>query len=326
MTEPTLTLAIDLYDRHMPFFLGTVSPPDGFSIEALEVGMVPPRRHGIARHRRMLTDREFDIAEVSLASYIMAIARGDDLIATPVFPRRLFSQNHIFVNSKAGIESPKDLEGRQVAIWAFQVTMSVLAKGDLKREYGVSWENIRWRTMHEEELAWSGGGDVDIERLPDGCDVVELLRAGEIDGFIHPHPPSAVLSADPRIRRLFADSDRESARYYKKYDYYPIMHVLAFPRDLATRLPNLPRELIRMWDEAKAQAAEYYLDPGFATLAFARNVYEAQRDELAPDLWPSGLAANRANLEDFVDYCRDQGLIENSLPVDSLFHESTLDT
>ena len=67
MTDMTLTIALERYDRHIPFFMGLVTPPAGITLEPLEVGMVPPRRDGVDRHRRMLADGEFDIAEVSLA-------------------------------------------------------------------------------------------------------------------------------------------------------------------------------------------------------------------------------------------------------------------
>ncbi|KAA3632648.1 MAG: taurine ABC transporter substrate-binding protein, partial [Proteobacteria bacterium] len=169
MTPERLTVAIDRYDRHMPLFVGMVASPPGIEIEFLEVGMDPPRRHGVDRHRRMLVDREFDAAEVSLASYLVARDQGmEDLIALPVFPRRLFSHNHMFVSERSGIDSPVGLVGRRVAIWAFQVTMSVLAKGDLKRDHGVDWRDIVWLTENAEEIRTDYGADVRIERLPAG--------------------------------------------------------------------------------------------------------------------------------------------------------------
>ena len=61
-------------------------------------------------------------------------------------------------------------------------------------------------------------------------------------------------------------------------------------------------------------------------LVFARNEFEWQRDNMGADLFPSGLAANRANLENFIGHVADQGLIDQPLPVESLFHESVLDT
>lgn len=71
----------------------------------------------------MLVGEEFDIAEVSLFAYIISNRKGANLTVVTVFPRRLFSQNHIFVNINAGIETPRDLLGKRIAIWAFQMTM-----------------------------------------------------------------------------------------------------------------------------------------------------------------------------------------------------------
>jgi 4,5-dihydroxyphthalate decarboxylase len=150
-----LTIALDRYDRHIPFFMGMVETLPSFSLQALEVGMVPPRRDGVDRHKRMLVGHEFDIAEVSLASYIISKRAGGPFCAVPVFPRRLFSQNHIFVKADAGSENPKDMIGKRVAIWAFQITMSVLAKGDLQSEYDVPWREVKWHTGRPEEITWS---------------------------------------------------------------------------------------------------------------------------------------------------------------------------
>lgn len=319
----TVTIALDRYDRHVPLFLGAVDPPEGINFKMLEVGMVPPRRDGIDRHRRMLSEREFDVCEVSLASYIMAKQRGVQLTAVPVFPRRLFSQNHIFVNIDSGIRSPADLIGKRVGIWAFQVTMSVLAKGDLKSEYGVPWEQIHWVTQHAEEISWSSEG-VSVELVGPGQDLAEMLVAGEIDAFIHPHPPALVQTRTDRVRRLFDDAPAECARYYKKYGYYPIMHLLAVKQELVNAVPTLPRMLMDVWDESKRQSYDSYHDPGYALLAFARNEYEHQHDALGVDPWPSGLAANRSNLEWFMDQMVDQRLLSVRPMVEELFDPSVL--
>ena len=81
-----------------------------------------------------------------------------------------------------------------------------------------------------------------------------------------------------------------------------------------------------MWEDSKAQAAEFYDDPGYAELAFARNDFEEERDLFGADIWPSGLAANRACLERFMKYLTDQTLIDAPYPVEELFHPSVRDT
>ena len=218
MSHTNLSVAVDLYDRHLPLFGGQVAPADGLNLTFLEVGMAPPRRHGINRHKRMLVDREFDAAEVSLASFLVARDQGmDDLVALPIFPRRLFSQNHIFVSDRSGIFDPNDLVGRKVAIWAFQVTMSVLAKGDLKRDYGVDWRDIHWLTQNPEEIRMDYGNDVRIEQLPVGYDVVAALLEGEIDAYINPHPPEAIMTPNQGIRRLFPEWRETTGAYFRKH-------------------------------------------------------------------------------------------------------------
>jgi 4,5-dihydroxyphthalate decarboxylase len=318
-----LTIALERYDRHIPFFMQQLNVPPAYELVPLEVGMAPLRRHGEDRHGRMLKGNEFDIAEVSLASYIIGKSRGAPFIAVPVFPRRLFSANHIFVAQGSRLRSPADLAGKRVVIWAFQVTMSVLAKGDFKRDYGVGWQDIQWFTLHSEELDVPG---LPVTRLPSGTDPLKLLHNGEVDAFIHPHPPEEALSGHHGIRHLFDDPADECRRYFKRHGYDPIMHLIAIKEDLAKNDPELPGLIIRLWDEAKVITDEFYRDPGYAMAAFAQLAYHRQKSELATDIWVSGLKANRANLEHFVDDMVDQKLIDKPVPMDRLFHPSTLGT
>ncbi len=324
-----LTFALGKYDRHVPFFMGMVTPPDGIaSLNALNVGMTGPGRDGMQRHGRMLRDREFDVAEVSLSSYIVAKATGqaDGLTATPVFPRRLFSQNQLFVSRDSPIATPRDLVGRRIGVYTFQTSLSVLAKGDLKLEYGVPWEQIVWITERREEIATATKPGVRIEPAEGGQSIGEMLVRGELDAIFVPNPPIAVLTRPDRVRRLFTDPRAECLRYFKKYGFYPIMHVMAIKAELAKRAPFVPRAVIGMWEQAKLLAISFNRDPAYSHAVFTHQELEDQDRVLAGDVWPSGLAANRASLEHFVGYVADQGLIANRVSVDSLFHETVLDT
>lgn len=326
-TMSELTVAIDLYDRHLPLFMDQVAPPEGVAIRFLEVGMAPPRRHGIDRHRRMLVEREFDAAEVSLASFIVALSQDvDDLVGIPVFPRRLFSHNHIFVSERSGIRQPVDLVGRKVAIWAFQVTMSVLAKGDLQRDHGVSWRDIRWRAQHPEEIPADYGSDVDVAPLGGDGDVVEALLSGAVDAYINPHPPEAVMTPGNGICRLTPEPEAAGRSYAERHGYLPIMHLIAVKRAVMDKVPALGRALIGMFDRAREISRDYYVDPGFSQIAHARNALERQIEAIGADPWTSGLAANRRNLADFIGFCHDQRLIGQPMEPEALFHETTFDT
>lgn len=323
---PGYTMALERYDRHVPFFTGNVTMPAGIEIMPLEVGIDHVHRHGRDRHERMLRGHEFDICELSFSSYIMAIERGLEFIATPVFPRRLFSQNHIYVRADAGIQKPADLRGRKVALRAFQTTMSVLVKGDLTFFYGVPWQDIHWVMEAEEAVAWIPPTGADIERLTDGRRGIDLFLGGEVDAMIFPHPPREVLEAPDRFPRLFPDPIAEAKRYYDKVGYYPVMHIMAFRNEVVAKEPELPRAVIAMWEEAKRHAADCYEDPGYSEIAFARNALESQQAMFGADIWPSGFAVNRDNIARFIEYSADQGLISATYEPERLFHESVLDT
>ena len=313
----------------MPFFMGAVTPPAGVALQPLEVGLVGAQsyRDGADRHGRMFRDQEFDICEQSLASYIMARSRGDtSLTATPVFPRRLFSQLCMFVNVDAGIETPRDLAGKRIGINSFQTTLCVLAKGDLKYEYGVPWEACHWYVQRDEELSWRSDGGVSLHRIPEGEDAARMLVEGDLDAYVHPSPPPLVHARTDRVRRLFPDSRQESIRYFRRLGYCPIMHVMVLPQRLVDEAPWLPEATIAMWEQAKEKTLAWYADPGYSLLLFSRNELDAQREALQSDPWVSGLAANRANLERFIEYMADQTLIDAPVPVESLFHETVLAT
>ena len=81
-----------------------------------------------------------------------------------------------------------------------------------------------------------------------------------------------------------------------------------------------------MYGEARALAQEYFSDPNWSSLAFGRRYFEREQQQFGADIWPNGLAANRKNLERFIMYSHDQGLIKGDFAVDDLFERSVRDT
>ncbi|MBI4490034.1 MAG: ABC transporter substrate-binding protein [Deltaproteobacteria bacterium] len=325
MAELKLTIALSHYDRHIPFFDGTVVP-EGIDLTVLEVGQSSPLRHGVDRHERMLQKGKFDICELSLSSYLRAKSRGMPFTAIPVFPRRLFSQSQMWVNVSAGIKSPKDLIGRRVGLSTFQTTLSVLAKGDLQSEYDVPWRKIQWVVSKEETLPFKPEEGVTIQVIPPGKKIGAMLEQGEIDALMMPHPPQAVVRGSDRIGRLFSDAKQEEIQYFRKNGFYPIMHVVAFKDDALKKHPWVARCVMEAFEQAKEACKHYYDDPNWSRLAWGRHLFEEERRVLGEDPWPYGVKRNRANLERFMGYSLDQGLMEKKLAVDDLFTPTTLDT
>jgi 4,5-dihydroxyphthalate decarboxylase len=292
----------------------------------LEVGQSHPLKHGQDRHERMLQKQEFDICELSLSSYLMAKSRGMPFTAIPVFPRRLFSQSQMWVNVDAAITSPADLIGRRVGLSTFQTTLSVLAKGDLQSEYNVPWRKIDWVVSKEEAVPFKPEAGVHVDLMAPGKTMGAMLERGEISALMVPHPPHQALSESEKIRRLFADPKQEEINYFRKNGYYPIMHVVAFKDDVLKRDPALAVNVMRAFDNAKEACKAYYEDPNWSRFVWGRHLFEEERKAFGDDPWPHGLEKNRANLERFINYSQDQGLLNRKLEVDELFASNTLNS
>ena len=326
MNKLKLTLALSLYDRTVPFFDGTVSSPQSIELTVLQVGQSIALRDGGDRHERMINHSEFDVCEVSLSSYLMARSRGMPLTAVPVFPRRLFSQSQMYVNVSAGIEKPEDLIGRKVGLSSFQTTLSVLAKGDLQSEYGVPWQKIKWFLNRDETLEFSPKEGTSLQKIGEGKKMGKMLEDGEIDALFMPHPPKSITQGSDKVKRLFKNAKEEERRYFRKNGFYPIMHILALKQDLVEREPWVAGTVFKLFEEAKKICSDYYDDPNWSQLAWGRHGYEEERDLLGRDVWPSGVSKNRANLERFIGYSLDQGLIKKEVNVDDLFAETVRNT
>jgi 4,5-dihydroxyphthalate decarboxylase len=319
-----ITLALDRYERHFPFFDGTLDIPAGLSLKVLQAGETNPERDGAHRHKRMLNEHEFDAAEVSFSSYLMAKARGLPFTAIPAFPRRLFSQTQMYVRTESPIEHPAALAGKRIGLQSFQTTLAVLAKGDLAHEYGVDLRSVHWIARANETVAFEPPAGWTIETVAADADLSAMLAEGEMDALFLSRVPDAL--GEGTVRRLFRDPRGACAEFHGRNGFFPIMHVIAIAEDAVAANGALPRQLLDLYAEADALTAQYLDDPGWSRLAWARIAREEQEAALVGNLWPTGIAANLANIDRFAGYSHDQGLTDRVLSAADLFHPSVLES
>jgi 4,5-dihydroxyphthalate decarboxylase len=189
----------------------------------------------------------------------------------------------------------------------------------------VPWEEIDWKLTTPEKVGFTVKQGVRVEFIGEN-DVGKLLEDRRIDAFFLPHPPHSVVSGKTAARRLFADCRAEELAYYRRVGDFPIMHVVAIRQELLQREPWLARAVMAMFDHAKELAAAYYEDPNWSRLAWGRHAFEEERRLFVRDPWQNGFGRNKANLERFIRYSADQGLIDAPMLPESLFAEQTLDT
>ena len=312
MTKTKITLALGSYDRHGPLLEGCIQHPQ-FEVQYVELD---PQQ---GRHERFLQDFEFDAAELSLSSYLIAIDRGMPVHAVPIFPRRLFSQSQMYVNVKCRIDSPMDLADKRIALSGYQNTLGVRAKGDLAHFYGVPRTTITWITPGKEVLDIKLPRDLKLETRDNMNEIEAEFVQGKIQAMFVSRLPKVFREGNPNVGRLFADPQAEEERYLRTQGYFPIMHVLAFQKQLAQRQPELPRALYDIFEQAQRQALQRWADPNWSMMMWGRRELERQETLCNFDPWRNGLEANRKNIERFALGSYEQGLTRRPLTPEELF-------
>lgn len=318
-----LSMAVGHYDRIRPLVDGTI-PIEGVSPVFLDLS---PEETFF----RAFRGEEFDLCELSLSSFAVRQAAGDDTyVGIPVFPSRMFRHTAFYVARDSAIRGPRDLIGKRVGLPEYQLTACVWARIVLA-ESGVDAADITWvrggleQAGRLEKIALDLPEAVSLVDAPEDKVLPELLLSGAIDAIISPRAPHGFGTADAPIRWLFDDPAAEARAYYGRTRIFPIMHLLGLKRELAQAHPWLPSSLFKAFTQAKDHA----LADLFATAASQISLplmEETARDMVAmmgPDLWPYGVEANAHVLDSFLGQHFAQGLSKRRLAVDELFHPAT---
>jgi len=320
MPDLKLTLACNDYDRTRALIDGTVKP-QGIS---LDITRVKPRE----LFPRMLDHQEFDVAELSLASYATLVARdASPFVAIPVMLSKLFRHSCIYVRKGAGIERPQDLKGKRVGTTQYGATAVVYIKGMLQDEYGVKPEDLHWfigglSTPTEPPLVpLNLPGKVDLEFLPRGQTLEAMFADGKLDALFAILLPQLFLAGSPQIERLFPDHRDIEEAYYRRTKILPIMHTVVIRKDVYRNHPFVAASLYRAFCEARDRAIAplYDTDALMVSLPFLIDHIEHSRRVFGHDFWSYGLEPNRPSLDALCRYVHEQGLAPRRIKPDDLF-------
>jgi 4,5-dihydroxyphthalate decarboxylase len=322
-TRIPLTLACWDYDRTRALATGEIQP-EGVDLTYLSLPVEET-------FFRMMRYQEFDVAEMSLSSYVLSLSSGAPATAIPVFPSRSFRHNGIYVNAASGIEQPSDLAGRVIGIPEYQLTAVVWVRGILAEHYGVPLESAQYRTGgldnpgRVEKLQVNVPAGVDVQPIPAHRTLSEMLVSGEIDAVYCPRTPRPFAERRPEVRRLFADPRAEEERYFAQTGIFPIMHTVVLRRDVYERHRWLAQSLFKAFESARAQTAARLAETAASPCMIPWLYDEAERTRrlMGPDFWSYGLEPNAGVLRTFLRYAREQGLTDRDLDPAGLFVPET---
>lgn len=234
--------------------------------------------------KRVVRDLEFDVAEIAIVTFLMAKAYGKPLRLLPAVMFGRFQ--HQYLVSIKNL-SPKDLEGKRVAVRSSSVTTVAWIRGMLADDYDVDLGRVKWVTFEDAHVA-EYLDPPGTERAPAGKTPLGMLLDGEVDAAVLADP----VPKDGRIKSVIPDPVAAAADWRRRKGAIQVNHLVCV-RD------SLPQDVV---------------DEVFRLLQESKNI-GAKDAETSP----FGIEANRRNLDVAVDYVFRQGLIPRRYSADELF-------
>ncbi|MGZ8435492.1 MAG: ABC transporter substrate-binding protein [Candidatus Binatia bacterium] len=310
-----LTLSCNEYDRTRFLVDGTVKA-EGIN---LNVVSLPSEE----RHRRFSRDLEFDVCELQMGVFLGWMARGAPFTAIPVFPHRKFCHGNVLVHAASGNEKPADLAGKIIGMRAHFNPVSLWMRGVLQEEYGVPARSLRIRTnQHEQVPGWQPPDWMEIERIPNGQKVEELLLRGEIDACMLPEINFKLARNTTGVGRLWPNFRDVEKKYYLRTKIFPIRHVVVVKNAILELHPWVAHSLVEAFAKAKEIGIKHVSDTRRSFLAWYGAELEEERDLFGDDAWPYNIKDNRVVLETMTRYAEWAGVTDRKLDIKDLFAES----
>ncbi|HEY3306731.1 MAG TPA: PhnD/SsuA/transferrin family substrate-binding protein [Candidatus Binatia bacterium] len=312
-----LTMTCGPYDRAQALIDGTVKP-EGIDLD-VRVAKDPGRPKAVR-------DGNFDVAEFYSGLYIADLARKTfGYTAIPIFVKRMFRHSYIYVNKRAGIRSPADLNGRRVGIQTWFTTTALWARGLLEDEYGVDLGSITWVADRWEGIGdWKAPSWLRLEIAPKGVNQHDLLASGQVAAGI---TTATWAPGDADIDFLFPNHAALERDYFKRTGFFPIMHTLLIKTEALEKHPWVAMSIFNAWQESKARCYEWLeWQRVHQTSLWFRALWEEERAAAGRDIYPWGFHKTRAEVDKMLDYSHRHGMTPRRFAPEDMFHPSTLET
>ena len=304
------------------------------------IDLVPTQVHVAELFWRQLRSAEFDVAEMSMSTLMMAVAQGDTrFVGLPIFTTRRLFHTAMLVRKDAGIDRPQDLKGKRVGVPEYQQTSALWTRGVLRHHFGVEdtdmehWMDRQPAHSHRGEIGFTPKPGLKIHQVPGDTDIGEMLLQGRLDAVMSYNPArgdsaldrgSIDLASHPDIKPLFADKHAEAIRFRNAMNLYPINHGMVIKREIAEKHPWAVLNIFKAFEKAneiaeaqRLEHTEYHIESGLLPA-------EA-KTALATQVLYHGVQRNRKSLETAAQFSFEQGLTPRLMKLEELFWPSTME-
>jgi 4,5-dihydroxyphthalate decarboxylase len=294
-------------DGHTAPLRDQIIKPKTFEIEYVDVPVL------IQAFRKMVRGQEYDICEMAITTYICAKSYGKPFTAIPVFPARVFHHGAIVYNTKSGIRSPKDLEGKKVGVHrGYTVTTGVWIRGILQHQYGVDLNTITWLLSGDEHVA-EFRRPSNVVPIQEGQKLEEMIVSGEIPAAVN------VEIDHPDVKPLIPKPAEAGFEALRTSGHYPINHTVVVRDELLAAYPGLAEDIFNAFTEAKRLYVERLRAGEINPLTKTDERYKRVMEITGSDPLPYGIGPNRKMIEAVMQYATEQNILDRPLSIEELF-------
>jgi 4,5-dihydroxyphthalate decarboxylase len=265
----------------------------------------------------MVREREFDICEMALTTYICARAHAKGFTALPIFLVRAFHHGAIVHNPKGGIKNPKELEGKKVGVnRGYTVTTGVWARSILQHQYGVDLNKITWVVSGDDHVAEfiPPANVVPIEK---GKKLAEMVVSGELAAAI------GIEVDHPDVKSLIPNAGEAGFEALRQTGHYPINHTVVVKDELLNAYPDLAADIFNAFAESKELYVRRLKSGEIENITRIDESHRRVMEITGRDPLPYGVTPNREMLEEIPRSALEQKIITRSFSIEELFPPST---
>jgi 4,5-dihydroxyphthalate decarboxylase len=315
------------------------------TVEAEDIELISTRSLGTETFWRQLRFKEFDVAAMSISSYMISKQQGADMIAIPVFPSRRFMHMGLSYHVDSGINRAEDVRGKRIGVEEYQMTAAVWTRGILEHDFGVSQYQVHWYMERTEELSHGGATGftppkgISFQRIPTNKSLASMLVRHELDvatvnrafrneaNLIDRSVQIRGAGGDwSKVKPLFPDAIAEGTRFFQKHGYIPPNNIYIIRGDVYRKHPWVAANLYQAFVRAKELAQQRLAQTIPVSLVFGEEYLEQTRKIFGMDPYPYGIRENRKMMETLIGFSHEQGLTANKSNLEELFAPNTMDS
>ena len=273
-----MQIAIGTYDHTKGLKDGSVSSP-GLSFDFVDVSPIT------RAFRHMAADLAYDVSEMALATYMLALVYDKPIVGLPIVLVRSSLLPGLVTATDSSITDPRDLNGKTLGIRSYTQTSGVWVRGILQDGFGLDLGSLRWVTFEGAHLD-EYHDPSNVSRAAADKNMADMVKSGELAAAIG-------LPLADGLRTLIPDAAKAEADWAQQSGVRTVNHIVTVKKALVAANPGLPQQLT--------------------------DIFERARGNNGASVPPIGVEPNRKAFETISRYAFEQGITPTIFSTNELF-------